>query len=126
MNELIYNRASSNTYYNYADLNRVGEWCNYLAGQYRLYGISVDVNAKTNFSVNTFPKQSELQDYLDNVHKLINAYYVFTTTPIPPLLISNLTYIGANNIEKSIKDMLTLLDYMIQSFNYCGVFICGE
>lgn len=126
MNELIYNRASSNTFYNYTDLNRVGEWCNYLAQQFKLYGIAVNVNAKTNFSVNTFPKQSELQAYLDNVHKLINAYHVFTTTPIPPLLISNLTYVGANNIEKSIKDMLTLLDYMIQSFNYCGVFICGE
>lgn len=141
MNDLIYDRTAADvTYakthpesiedlkgcYNAADLNRVGEWCEYLAGLFRAQGYMVQVNIKTDWAMTDFPAETAMALFLGNVQGLRQAYTVMPSTPPLPPSMNNLTFSGANSIEKNIADMLTLLGYMIEQLRPAGTFYAGE
>ena len=112
MDNLIYDRTQSDVIYalnnpssenflkgayNYSDLNRVEEWCLYIANILNSYNYSVSIITKTNWSMSDFPTSQELERIRSNINTLKQAYFSFTQIP------QNLEYMTwrkANDIEK--------------------------
>ena len=89
---MITNRADGNTYYNYSDLNRVeaktAEAAELLTAQ--------------GWSMTDFPTQTEMNRYLGNVKKCVNNFCQMPGVTLPDTM-DKLDYIGANNIEKTLR-----------------------
>jgi len=122
--DVINNRPKGN--YNYIDLNRIENACNYLQGVFNSYGYRIILNVKKDWQMTDFPTQSEMVRFLSNVRRLVEVYYVLPNTPVLPISIDRLTYIGANNIEKNLRDMETVLTLMSAHFRYNGELFAGE
>ena len=138
MDELIYDRTAQDVEYalshpddvsflkgayNYTDLNRVESWCQYLANLLTGYGYPVSIITKTNWTMEDFPTQANMERIRQNVQALKNAYY--STTSMPTSL-ENMTYDKANAIEKILNEIDTYSKNMIASFLYSGTFYSGE
>lgn len=130
MENLIYDRSNSDLlnktskgHYNVSDLNRVEEWCEYLANLLTSYSYKVDVQVKKNWQRSDFPTSSEMERIRQNINRLKKVYFSFTQIP------ENLEYMTiekANDIEKILFEIDTLLNNMISQFNYCGEINSGE
>ncbi len=112
--------------YNHVDLNRVGECIRYLSEVLRGYGYSVAVEVKTDWVQADKPRAGQMETYLNNLIALINAYYTLPDTPDPPESINNLTWDGANNIEKNLVDIKLLLENMVANWRYSNDLYVGE
>lgn len=130
MENLIYDRTqkdleenTSKGYYNCIDLNRVEEWCEYLANLLNSYSYPVNIQVKTNWQMSDFPTSSEMERIIQNVNDLKEAYFAFTEIP------ANLEYTTiekANDIEKILSEIDFILTSMKNNFIYCGVASCGQ
>ena len=138
MDELIYDRTQSDVdyalnnpsseqflkgAYNYVDLNRIEEWCEYIAEQLNLYHYPVSIVTKTNWTMEDFPTKVEMKRIRDNVESLKNAYYSFTLVPEN---LDKMTYQKANDLEMVLYEIKTYIDNMVNSFLYSGTFYSGE
>ena len=138
MEELIYDRTQEDvTYalnnpssslflkgaYNYTDLNRVEEWCQYIEQQLTLYSYPVSITTKTNWTMENFPSKVQLKRIRDNVEELKNAFISFTSVPDS---LEKMTYQKANDLEKVLYELDTLINNMIASFYYSGEVFAGE
>ena len=130
MDKLIYNRTQQDIikrtvkgYYNYTDLNRIETWCEYLSNTLNSYAYPVHIKIKTDWTIFDFPIQSEMERIRTNISTLKNAYFSFTQIP------ENLEYMTwqkANEIEKILFEINTLIENMISQFFYCGEIYSGE
>ena len=138
MDELIYDRTqldvtyalnnpSSTSFlkgaYNYTDLNRIEEWCEYIAQQLNLYHYYVEIETKTDWTMEDFPTKAEMKRIRDNVELLKEAFIAFTAVPDD---LEKMTFEKANNLEKVIYELKTLINNMIESFYYSGEIYSGE
>ncbi len=130
MENLIYDRSNDDlinktlkSHYNMSDLNRVEEWCEYLANFLKLYSYPVNIHVKKNWQMIDFPGESEMERIRQNVNRLKQAYFSFTQIP------ENLDYMTiekANDIEKILFEIDTILTNMENHFVYSGVTNCGQ
>ena len=109
--------------YNYSDLNRVEEWCEYLATTLTNYRYPVTITTKTDWNDTDFPTQAHLERIRSNVQAIKQAYYSATNTPSS---LSHITYQQANDIEKILFEINTNLKNMIAAFFYSGEIYAGE
>ena len=138
MDELIYDRTQADVEYalshqdselflkgayNYIDLNRVEQWCGYIANQLNTYNYFVSITTKTNWTMSDFPTKAEMERLRRNVQALKDAYMSFTSVPDS---LEKMTYQKANAIEKVLSELNTLIDNMIASFYYSGEIFAGE
>ena len=107
------------------DMNRVGNAINYLAGIMQEYGYVVDVSPKTDWQYGEDPTPDDLAKYLQDVQDLRDGVNVLTDTPLPDSMIG-IDYVGANNIEKLLKELEQYIYAMIVSFLYAGEIYAGE
>ena len=110
-------------FYNATDLNRVEEWCEYLANTLTSYSYPVTIKVKKDWHISDFPNEVEVERIRRNVNALKQAYYSFTQIP------ENLEYMTwkkANSIEKILNEIDTLINNMIASFYYSGEIYAGE
>lgn len=112
--------------YNAVDLNRVGNAVNYVAQRLEQYGYQVQVSPKIDWTMADIPYPPAMTDYLNNVSVIREALAVMPTTPPVPEDMEALNYIEANNIERILLDVNTLIDNMIAAWIYCGTVYCGE
>lgn len=112
--------------YNITDLNRVGRSVKYLSDWFNYYGYTVNLTIKTDWTKWDFPTLELMTTYLNNIQSLIDVFTVMTTTPSLPSSMKNLTYIGANNIEKILYDLKYLVENMIANFDFSGELYAGE
>ena len=108
--------------YNYTDLNRVENWCQYVADRLNEHSYAVDVTTKTDWTMLDFPTSSDMERIRSNVEKLKNAYKSFTNVPDT---LNKMDIKKANAIEKILSEMDILLDKMIAEFRKCGTFFSG-
>jgi hypothetical protein len=115
--------------YNKDDLNRVGEALNYLRDRlteanYITY--QTNFTAKTNWTITSIPTADDLTYYLKCVSNIREAMAQFETTPHAPTDTGALDYEEANNIEKILIDVETLINNMLAARLYCGDVFAGE
>ena len=115
--------------YHSTDLNRVGEVLNYLHDRLDNAGYmsySTTFTAKTNWTISSVPTAEDLKHYLKSVSNIREAMAQFETTPPAPTYTGALNIEEANNIEKILIDVETLINNMIAARFYCGDLYSGE
>lgn len=115
--------------YNYTDLNRVGNALNYLHDRLKEANYITHQTtfiAKTNWARGDIPTRAEFTHYLKCVSFVREAMTQFATTPPTPTDTGRLNYEEANNIEKILLDVETLINNMLAARVYCNDVFAGE
>lgn len=114
------------TFYNVSDLNRVGEAVRYLAERFTGYGYAVTVSPKTDWSESDTPTAGQMETYRGNIASLRAVIAVMASTPETPEAMRALDYVKANNIERILQDLNTLITNMAQAWFFSGDLYAGE
>lgn len=110
--------------YNFADLNRVQNACTEIAAELTAAGIPVSISwTRPSWAISYIPTEAEMAEYLENIGKIKAA--LPNTAPAPPASMAYLTYEGANNIERMLYEVETLLNNRLSIFPRAGVWPCG-
>lgn len=114
--------------YKMSDLNRVGECLNYLRDRLSLasYIPADSFTAKTDWSASDVPTGADLTYYLGCVSTVREGLSQFATTPPTPADTGGLNCTEANNIEKILLDVETLINNMLQARYFLNDLYCGE
>lgn len=118
--------GTKNGYYNSEDLNRVGSAMVYLRDRLNDNGYNIDIEPETAWTVSDIPTQSDMVYYLGCLGKLKGAITLPSGTPNAPETMENLTYTGANNIEKILEAVDDMLTKSITFLWYSGELYAGE
>ena len=114
------------TYYNASDLNRVGAAVQYVAERFAAQGYAVTVSPKADWLASDIPTSSELETYRQNIATLRALLAVMPTTPETPDSMAGLTYTDANDIERILLDLDTLLTNAALAWYQSGEIYAGE
>lgn len=115
--------------YGAADLNRVEAAVAYLSLTAKSFVATENLSVKTDwglpgpFSSSSWPTKSQMNRYLNNVKKLCGTVGISAKLPAS---MENLTWEGANQIEKA---LLAVQEYVLKNFGgfrYSGEFFAGE
>lgn len=126
--DLITDR-NPNAVYSYTDLNRVETAVAEITAMFSELGITESLETKTdwalpeNFSVSTWPVESQMARYLSNVERIKN---IFPNSVKLPISMDSLTWTGANNIERVLQIAFDRIKGMKQTYRYAGEFYAGE
>lgn len=113
--------------YNNTDLNRVEEKVEEIYNILKEYSYDAKITEiKKDWAKSDFFNPSDGVRYLNNLRKLVGSYVVMDSTPEVPQTMESLTYEDANNIEKILVDIETLIYGMEQLFIYSGVANSGQ
>lgn len=118
-----------NATYEYTDLNRVESAVAEIAALFPALGIADDMKTKTDwqlpadFSVETWPVESQMVRYLSNVERIKK---LFPNSIKLPTSMSELTWTGANNIEKVLQIAFERIRGIQKSYKYSGELFAGE
>lgn len=133
MEELIYDRILTDVleqtnkgYHNYTDLNRIEEWCEYIANLLTSYGYAVRITVKKDWTMLDDRTELHTTRILNNVKAIRDAFTTMSTTPATPTSINPIDYIKANDIEKILADINQLIINMESAWKYSGDIISGE
>lgn len=112
--------------YNYTDLNRVGAALNYVRDRLAESGFlsASAFSAKVDWTAGDTPTKADLTKYLGHVSTIRGAFAQRPTTPAAPT--GRLTYREANDIEKIILDVDSLLTNMVAARFFSGELYSGE
>lgn len=113
-------------FYNASDLNRVEAAVQYVAERFAAQGYAVTVSPKTDWLASDIPTASELETYRQNIATLRGLIAVMKSTPETPETMRFLDYIKANNIEKILLDLDTLLTNAALAWYQSGEIYAGE
>lgn len=122
---LITDRGSG-TFYNASDLNRVGDAVRYLAKRFTDYGYAVAVSPKADWSESDTPTTGQMETYRLNIANLRAVIAIMASTPETPETMRALDYVKANNIERILQDLDTLITNMAQAWFFSGDLYAGE
>lgn len=113
-------------YYNATDLNRVGEAVESIAGRFTGYGYAVEVSLNTDWSESDTPTARQMETYRGNIASLRAVIAVLASTPKTPETMRFLDYLKANDIERILQDLDTLITNMEQAWFFSGDLYAGE
>lgn len=133
MEELIFDRTQSDLInktnkgcHRISDINRIEEWCCYLADLLTSYGYPVHIITKTDWIMYDRRTESEMERIRQNIKSIKDVYCTAKNTPALPNTINPIDIEKANAIEKILYDINLLITNMEASFLYCGTFSAGE
>lgn len=113
-------------FYNASDLNRVGAAVQYVAERFAAQGYAVTVHPKTDWTEKDIPTAAELETYRQNIAALRGLIAVMKSTPETPETMRFLDYIKANDIERILLDLDTLLTNAARAWYQSGEIYAGE
>lgn len=113
-------------WYDYRDLNRVGEAMIYVRDRLKTVGEIVNIEPRTDWSLSDLPTHSAVAEYLNNVKRLREAITVTLETPETPDNGLLLNYEEANDIERILQILESLIDKIEQAYFYSGEIYAGE
>lgn len=113
-------------FYNASDLNRVEAAVQYVAERFAAQGYTVAVSPKTDWLASDIPTASELETYRQNIATLRGLIAVMKSTPETPETMRFLDYIKANDIERILLDLDTLLTNAALAWYQSGEIYAGE
>lgn len=117
-------RKTAKGFYNYTDLNRVGEAVGALALLLSGLGYKTVVNPKTDWGVNDIPKREDGERYMENLHAVNRLRYAASPAPLPS--IERLNYTGANNIEDMLYQNYLAIGRIQDGWYYSGEIYGGD
>lgn len=133
MEELIFDRTQSDLInktnkgcHRISDINRIEEWCGYLAELLTKYGYPVHITTKADWTMDDRRTESEMERIRQNIATIKATYTVMKSTPQLPNTLNPIDIEKANAIEKILYDINLLIKNMEASFIYCGTFNSGE
>ena len=100
-----------------------------IAEQVTALGFVLSLQTKTDwslpgdFSVKTWPTESQMKRYLQNIADIKELFII--PTQIPETM-EKLDWDGANNIEKVLQVAFSRITGIKQSYRYSGEFYAGE
>jgi hypothetical protein len=103
--------------YNYTDWNRVEKAVAEIAVM-----LGVQLSTVTTWNTQRIPTAADTVRYLANIRTLRTICQGLTNTPATPESMQRMTYKTANDIEKILADIETV----IYSWTRCGELYCGE
>lgn len=117
MLNLIYNRTTADVenktkrgYYNAEDLNRVNTAMDYIVSEFEKLGNSVVGYVKGPvWKPSDIPNKTQMSQYLKNVQAIRSSLSVLKSTPETPESMEKLSYLKANDIEKIIFDVESII-----------------
>ena len=110
-------------WYDYRDLNRVGEAMIYIRDRLKAVGEVVDIEPRTDWSLSDLPTRSAITEYLNNIEKLRSVMPVPIETPTSGLL---LNYEEANDIERILESIDSLVTNIMKAYIYSDEIYAGE
>lgn len=113
-------------FYNATDLNRVCDAVAYIAERFTDYGYAVAVSPKADWSESDTPTASQMETYRLNIANLRAVIAIMASTPETPETMRALNYVKANNIERILLDLDTLITNMEQAWFFSGDLYAGE
>lgn len=113
-------------FYNASDLNRVGTAVEYVTNRLQAAGYSVQTAPKTDWSVADIPVLEQMQTYLNNVRTLRSVFTVPPSMPDVPSDMEKLTWEEANNIERILFDLNTLITNIMSNWVQSGMVQSGQ
>ena len=117
------NSAEYKGCFNVADINRIENNVRYIADRLNVLKYTNTIETKS-WDMYGLPNVTEVTRLINNVSKIINAYYRPTGSPdLPDNL---LTYEQVNALEKNLYMIKHLIDSEENQFRFCGTVICGE
>lgn len=126
--DLITNR-DVNSVYGYTDLHRVESAVAEIFLSFRQLGFSNVLPTKTDwklpgdFDANSWPTDFQMMRYLSNVKQIKE---LFPNQVELPETMKNLTWIGANNIEKVLQIADERIRGIRKTYRYSGEIFAGE
>jgi hypothetical protein len=124
--EPVTNRtALDKGYLTFEVLNRIEGNCSYIAEQLFLYGYQIEIEAKTDWSMNDFPYAFQINRIRNNINTLIDAYHKLDGSPDIRYW-NSLDWQDVNSLEQNLFNLNDILERMKNSFKYCGTFNAGE
>ena len=113
MNDLIYDRTQADVtnktdkgYYNASDLNRVEEWCKYLADELNSRGYNINITTKTNWTTTDLRTASDMTRIKNNILALMTGFHWIT--PIYSS-VDSWNYTKANRWEQILYEIWNLM-----------------
>ena len=116
-------------HYGYDDLNRVEKAVEQLCSIAQKLDSHLALNVKTDwtaqgaFSPQSWPAQSQMHRYLENVRTLCNALAI--TADLPQTM-EKLDWHGANQIEQALQTAHLRIQGVLQTYHYSGECYAGE
>lgn len=123
--EDVTNKAAKG-FYNVSDLNRVGASMVYLRDRLNDNGYDVDISPKVDWKEVDTPTNETMTIYLSCVGVLRDALPLPDDTPPVPSSMKKINYIDANNIEKILEVVDSVLAKSISFLWYSGDLYSGE
>ena len=114
------------TFYHATDLNRAEAACADLYQRFTDYGYAVTVSPKADWSESDTPTASQMETYRLNIVNLRSVIAVMASTPETPETMRALDYVKANDIERILQDLDTLITNMSQAWFFSGDLYAGE
>lgn len=109
--------------FNVTDINRIENNIRYIADRLNVLKYTNTVETKS-WDMYGLPNVTEITRLINNVSKLITAYYRPADSPDLPNTL--LTYTQVNDLEKMLYMIKHLIDTEENQFRVCGTVICGE
>lgn len=117
-------RGTAKGFYNATDLNRVEGAVLELNNILFDAGYPIGVQAKTDWLRTSLPTEEQMIRYLANIQLLQRRFYKGKSVVLPSSM-QWLGIIGANDIEKIVKELEEVRQGMVANYVYCGTFDCG-
>lgn len=112
--------------YNASDLNRVGSAMAYLRDKFNDNGYNVQISPKTDWKEIDVPTERDMTLYLSRLGTLRGVIALPEDTPKTPETMAKLTYKTANDIEKILETVDSMLSKSISFLWYSGDLYSGE
>ena len=113
-------------WYDYRDLNRVGEAIIYVRDRLKAVGEVIDVETRIDWTFNDLPTYGAIAEYLSNIQMLRSVLTVPVNTPETPVSGVLLNYEEANDIERILEIIDSLIDKIKHGYIYSGEIYAGE
>lgn len=112
--------------YNASDLNRVEEWCRYLADILNEYGYYINIETKTDWQISFGHNMtSNIRRIKNNIIQIKEGFFYLSDIEIDPTKLS-INYQDANDLEKLMNDIDKSIGNMEKAFRYADFLIAGE
>lgn len=120
LDELVTDRADSNTYYEYTDINRISEAAMYVAGLISASGYPTSVNLPTDWQRGDIIYLEEAMEVLNALKLIRDNFAASAVSPLPDSM-EGLFWYMANNMEQFLLDVNVLLAEVKKAYLECGV-----